>query len=192
MSDYSDFNRLVSMANKRYRRLAKKGWETGAYKKATKTGGSFHNKKGMSDREKSREYQRAKNFLNSKTSTVRGSKKVVKSMLDRTGLSDIINETPDTIMTTTIKSGSDGSTSVINKFFDIASMVDDYLKNNRGVKVSSDEIWRSVHDTYLSGYSADFSDADADEMVANTVKKLHNDYLKSHGSKSSKQTWSTI
>lgn len=193
MSDYSDFNQLVSKANKRYRRLDKKGWKTGALKKAKETGGAFHNKRGMSDREKAREYKRVSNFLNSKTSTVRGSRKVLKNMLHRTGLEDIVDDTPDTIMTTELEPGGDGSTDVINKFFDVASMVDDYLENNRGEKVSSDEIWRSVHDTYLSGYSDDdFSDADGDAMVANAVRKLHQDYLKSHSSKSSNQTWSTI
>lgn len=187
MTDYSDFNQLVSKANKRYRRLEKKGWQTGALKKAKETGGQFHNKRGMSNREKAKEYQRVSNFLNSKTSTVRGSRKVIKNMLNRTGLEDILDITPDKIY----ESG-DGTTNTVNKFFDIASMVDEYLENNRGVKVSSDEIWRSVHDTYLSDYEDDFSDADADELVANTVRKLHDDYLKSHGSRSSKQTWSTI
>lgn len=186
-NDYSDFNQLVSKANKRYRRLEKKGWKTGALKKAKETGGAFHNKRGMSGKEKAKEYQRVSNFLNSKTSTVRGSRKVIKNMLNRTGLEDILDITPDKIY----ESG-DGTTNTVNKFFDIASMVDEYLENNRGVKVSSDEIWRSVHDTYLSDYEDDFSDADADELVANTVRKLHQDYLKSHGSRSSKQTWSTI
>jgi len=190
--DYSDFNKLVSKANKRYRRLSEKGWKTGALKKADETGGAFHNRRGASPKEKAREYQRVQNFLNSKTSSVRGSKKVLKNMLSRTGLKDIIGDDADTIMTTKTVAGNNGSTTVINKFFNIASMVDEYLKNNRGVRVSSDEIWRSIHDTYLSGVETDFSEADADEVVANTVRKLHSDYIKSHGSSSSNQTWSTI
>lgn len=190
MSDFEDFNKLVSKANKRYKRLGEKGWKTGAYKKATETGGKFSTRGTYN--EKAREYKRVKNFLNSKTSTVRGSRKVVKDMLHRTGLSDIIDDTPDTIITTDLQSGGDGSTDVVNKFFDIASMVDEYLQQHRGVKVSSDEIWRSVHDTYLQGYDGDFSDADADEMVANAIRKLHENYLESHGSKSSHSTWSTI
>lgn len=193
MSDYSDFNKLVSKANKRYRRLSKKGWKTGALKKAKETGGAFHNKRGMSAREKAKEYKRVSNFLNSKTSTVRGSKKVLNNMLDRTGLSDMIGGKGDTVITTVFKSDVDGSTQSINKFFDIASMVNEYLENNRGVKVSSDEIWRSIHDTYLKDEPApEFSDVDGDAIVAETVRKLHKDYIKSHGSKSSNQTWSTI
>ena len=191
-NDFSDFNKLVSKANKRLRRLSKKGWKTRAYKKAVQTGGKFHNRRGASYKEKAREYQRVKNFLNSETSTVRGSKKVLKQMLSRTGLEDIVGDDPDTIMTSDELENGDGSVTLVNKFFDIASMVDDYLKNHRGVKISSDEIWRSIHDTYLAGYSADFSDADADAVVGDVVRRLHNDYLKTHTSSSSHKTWSSI
>lgn len=191
-NDFSDFNKLVSKANKRLRRLSKKGWKTRAYKKAVQTGGKFHNRRGASYKEKAREYQRVKNFLNSETSTVRGSKKVLKQMLSRTGLEDIVGDDPDTIMTSDELENGDGSVTLVNKFFDIASMVDDYLKNHRGVKISSDEIWRSIHDTYLAGYEADFSDADADAVVGDVVRRLHNDYLKTHTSSSSHKTWSSI
>ena len=191
-NEFADFNKLVSKANKRLRRLAKKGWKTRAYKKAVKTGGKFHNRRGASYKEKAREYQRVKNFLNSETSTVRGSKKVLKQMLSRTGLEDIVGDDPDTIMTSEEVEGADGSVTLVNKFFDIASMVDDYLENHRGVKISSDEIWRSIHDTYLAGYEEDFSDADAEEIVGDVVRRLHNDYLKTHTSSSSHKTWSAI
>ena len=191
-NDFADFNKLVSKANKRLRRLAKKGWKTRAYKKAVQTGGQFHNRRGASYKEKAREYQRVKNFLNSDTSTIRGSKKVLKQMLSRTGLEDIVGDDPDTIMTSEEVENGDGSITLVNKFFDIASMVDDYLENHRGVKISSDEIWRSINDTYLAGYTEDFSDADAEEIVGNVVRRLHNDYLKTHSSSSSNKTWSAI
>ena len=80
-NEFADFNKLVSKANKRLQKKKKKGWKTRAYKKAVKTGGQFHNRRGASYKEKAREYQRVKNFLNSETSTVRGSKKVLKDML---------------------------------------------------------------------------------------------------------------
>lgn len=191
-NEFADFNKMVSKANKRLRRLSKKGWKTRAYKTAVQTGGKFHNRRGASYKEKAREYQRVKNFLDSETSTVRGSKKVLKQMLSRTGLEDIVGDDPDTIMTSDEVDNGDGSITLVNKFFDIASMVDDYLENHRGVKISSDEIWRSIHDTYLAGYSEDFSDADAEEVVGDVVRRLHNDYLKKHTSSSSHKTWSTI
>ena len=192
MSDFKDFNRLVSKANKRYKRLGEKGWKTGAYKKAQATGGKFHNSRNASYNERAREYKRVKNFLNSKTSSVRGSKQVMKDMLNRTGLDDIIGNDIDTLMGTKKGENPDGSIVIMERFFDIASMVDEYLEQNRGVKVSSDEIWRSIHDTYLSDYGAEVDNINIDEVIGNVVRRLHKQYLGSHGSSSSSKTWSTI
>ena len=53
--DMKDFNRLVSMANKRLRRLEKKGYKSPAYKSVMKSGGKFHNRRGASFNEKQKE-----------------------------------------------------------------------------------------------------------------------------------------
>ena len=178
---FSDMNRLVSMANKRLRRMERKGYKSPAYKKAMKTGGKFHNVRGASYNQKAREYQRVQNFLGEKTSTLRGSKKVLTDMLSRTGLDDAVDL--DTIMTTDEHELSDGSVEIVNKFFDVASKVDEYLENHKHTKISSDEIWRSIHDTYLTGYTQEFSDVDAEEAVKKIINKLHEDYLESTGKK---------
>ena len=102
-------------------------------------------------------------------------------MLSRTGLDDAVDL--DTIMTTDEQVNSDGSVEIVNKFFDVASKVDEYLDNHKGTKISSDEIWRSIHDTYLTGYTQEFSDVDAEEAVKKIIKKLHEDYLESTGKK---------
>ena len=62
----------------------------------------------MSDREKAKSTNVLVTFY-AKTSTVRGSRKVVKNMLNRTGLSDMVDDTPDTIMTTNVERENDGS-----------------------------------------------------------------------------------
>lgn len=189
-NDMKDFNRLVSMANKRLRRMKKKGYQSPAYKSAMKTGGKFHNKRGASFNEKQKEYYRVKQFLGMKTSTIKGSKKVLKDMLSSTGLDDVVDV--DTIMTTEVKGNPDGSTDVINKFFDLASMVDDYLKTARRT-VSSDEIWRSIHDTYLAGVDeGNFDDQDASEMVGKVVDKLHAQYLQRTGKSGRQRDYNTF
>lgn len=189
-NDMKDFNRLVSMANKRLRRMKKKGYQSPAYKSAMKTGGKFHNKRGASFNEKQKEYYRVKQFLGMKTSTIKGSKKVLKDMLSATGLDDVVDA--DTIMTTEVKGNPDGSTDVINKFFDLASMVDDYLKTARRT-VSSDEIWRSIHDTYLAGVDeGNFDDQDASEMVGKVVDKLHAQYLQRTGKSGRQRNYNTF
>ena len=189
-NEMKDFNRLVSMANKRMRRMEKKGYQSPAYKSAVKSGGKFHNKKGASFNEKQKEYHRVKQFLGMKTSTVRGSKKVIKNMLEATGLDDVVDA--DTIMTTETQTDSDGSVEVINKFFDLASMVDDYLDSARKT-VSSDEIWRSIHDTYLADYDeGDYDDTEAEQMVGTIVDQLHAKYLQRTAHNARKRNYNTF
>lgn len=188
--DLKDFNRLVSMANKRLRRMEKKGYKSPAYKATMKSGGKFHNKRGASFNEKQKEYYRVKNFLGMKTSTIKGSKKVLKDMLSATGLDDVLDA--DTIMTSSTKDNGDGSVDVVNKFFDLASMVDDYLKSARKT-VSSDEIWRSIHDTYLADYDeSNFDDQDASQMVGKIVDKLHAQYLQRTGKSERQRNYNTF
>lgn len=192
--DMLDFNRLVSIANKRLRRMAKKGYQSPAYKSAMKTGGKFHNKRGASFNEKQKEYHRVKNYLGMKTSTITGSKKVINDMLKTTGLDDVIDAT--TIMKTTMTTGNEGTSTTLNftnQFFDLASMVDEYLKNAHKT-VSSGEIWRSIHDTYLSGYSeeGDYFDDDPEEMIGKIVKQLHAQYLERTGHSGRKRNYNTF
>ena len=73
---FSDMNRLVSMANKRLRRMERKGYKSPAYKKAMKTGGKFHNVRGASYNQKAREYQQVQKKLREKNRKMRESKKV--------------------------------------------------------------------------------------------------------------------
>ena len=192
--DMKDFNRLVSMANKRLRRLKKKGYKSPAYKSVMKSGGKFHNRRGASFNEKQKEYHRVKQFLGMKTSTIKGSKKVLNDMLKATGLDDVV--TADTIMTTEIKNettnGNEIKSEIVTKFFDLASMVDDYLKSARRT-VSSDEIWRSIHDTYLVNYDkSNFDDSDPTEMVRNVIEQLHNQYLQRTGKSGRQRNYNTF
>lgn len=188
--EMQDFNRLVSMANKRLQRLMKKGFKSPAYNSAKKSGGKFSNKRGASFNEKQKEYHRVKQFLGMKTSTIKGSKKVLNNMLKSTGLDDVIDAT--TIMTTESVANSDGSIEVINKFFDLASMVDEYLSSSRKT-VSSDEIWRSIHDTYMANYDeSNFDDKEASEMVGEIVDNLHEKYLQRTGKSGRKRNYNTF
>ena len=192
--EMKDFNRLVSMANKRLRRLEKKGYKSPAYKSVMKSGGKFHNRRGASFNEKQKEYHRVKQFLGMKTSTIKGSKKVLNDMLKATGLDDVL--TADAIMTTEIKNtttnGNEIKSEIVYKFFDLASMVDDYLKSVRRT-VSSDEIWRSIHDTYLANYDqSSFDESDPSQMVGRIVQQLHEQYLQRTGNSGRKRNYNTF
>lgn len=72
-------SRLVSASNKRLRTIENSGIITPAALKAKLSGGMF-SIKGKYDKSLINEFIRAKNFLRSKTSTVRGYKNVVKGI----------------------------------------------------------------------------------------------------------------
>lgn len=187
MVSRSEFRRKASMANKRIKRMESQGFQSPAYKQMMKTGGKF-SIKGLSGKDLERENARLDKFLGSKTSTVRGSKKVYKDMLSRTGIGDLLAGTDDVagLGIITIEGPEDyesknhgdmSAQAVISNFFDIASMVDEYLRNHRGVKLTSGEVWGSIVQEYLS--DTDLSAiSDPDEIVAKVIKRLHANYLK--------------
>lgn len=187
MVSRSEFRRKASMANKRIKRMESQGFQSPAYKQMMKTGGKF-SIKGLSGKDLERENARLDKFLGAKTSTVRGSKKVYKDMLARTGIGDLLAGTDDVaglgIMTIegpedyeSKNHGDMSAQAVISNFFDIASMVDEYLRNHRGVKLTSGEVWGSIVQEYLS--DTDLSAiSDPDEIVAKVIKRLHANYLK--------------
>lgn len=178
MVSRSEFRRKASMANKRIKRMESQGFQSPAYKQMMKTGGNF-SIKGLSGKELERENARLDKFLNAKTSTVRGSKKVYNAMIKRTGIDKLLTDSELGVQIATIETepvgDAEGSTAVIDKFFDLASMVDEYLKNHRGVKLSSGEIWGSIVDTYLSDYELDMDNPE--ETVRKVINGLHANYL---------------
>lgn len=82
----AELNKKISKANHRVDRMNKAGWNSPAMETARKTGGRFHNSRSMSYKEMQKENKRVENFLNSKTSTKRGTKKSVNKLLKATGL----------------------------------------------------------------------------------------------------------
>lgn len=73
---------LGSAVNKRYKRLEQAGQTTPASSVLEKTGGKISTK-GKSLNQIRREFKRAYNYMNDKTSTLSGYKKVVKATIDR-------------------------------------------------------------------------------------------------------------
>lgn len=82
----AELNKKISKANHRVDRMNKAGWNSPAMETARKTGGRFHNSRSMTYKEMQKENKRVENFLNSKTSTKRGTKKSVNKLLKATGL----------------------------------------------------------------------------------------------------------
>ena len=82
-----EVSRKASLANKRLARLEKNNLEDSpAYKKFMESGGKKFSIRGKTGSELSKELIKINNFINMKTSTVKGLNKVLKDTADRVGV----------------------------------------------------------------------------------------------------------
>ena len=145
-----EVSRKASMANKRLRRLEKNGLtSTPAYKNWKEYGGGKNfSVKGKDYNQLQQELARVNMFIDAKTSTVRGSNKVIKEMARNAGikyksLSELYS-----------KSG---------KFFELASKVEQYMKNVNasGQVLGYQKLWETINE-YTQSNDIDLADEDTD------------------------------
>lgn len=149
-------SKLVSKANHRYDRMEKAGWNSPAMETAKKTGGRFHNKRSMSYREMQKEHKRVQNFLNSKTSTKRGTRKSVNKMLKATGLDNKF-KTNDVM----------NNKKTLDKYFKVYKKVREY-DQLRGIGRSYQSTMNKVTSTFESTGGSGSVD-DTLDSVANSL-----------------------
>lgn len=125
-------SRLVSLANKRVKRLESNGLkDSPAYKKYLETGGKF-SVRGKTYNQLQSEVSRLRNFIDSETSTVRGVTNTLKEMANNTGikyrnLEDLRSKAP--------------------KFFELASKVEQYLRTveDMASAIGYQKIWEQIN-----------------------------------------------
>lgn len=156
----AEARRLVSLANKRMRRLEEKGMTDNPAYKAT--GGKYFSVRGKSQAEVQHLLREIDKFINAKTSTVRGTNKYLKEMASNTGvvyknLTDLKKMTP--------------------KFFELSSKIEQYLRNVEDMASAIDynQIWEQVN-VYVKENEIDLTKAQGDidgmiKHVANALKK---------------------
>ncbi len=149
----AEATKKVSLANKRIVRLEKAGLtESPAYKRLMQEGGKF-GIKGKTYREVQSEVKRLNRFIDSTTSTVRGTTQVLKDMAKNTGQSYK--------NLTELKEKS-------AKFFELASKTEQYLRNvhDAGSAIGYQKIWEQIN-TYIKAANADLADGklDVDQMI---------------------------
>lgn len=116
-------SRLVSMANKRLKRIEEQGLtESPAYKQFIENGGQKFGIRGKSQAEVKQEVARMNQFLNQQTSTVRGTKKYLTNVANSVGIIKIDN----------FRTLQDQ----LNSFFRGVDKVKEYLKNSKEVSVA--------------------------------------------------------
>lgn len=130
----AEISKKASMANKRLVRLRKNNMTNNpAYRQwVDYKGGVKFSVKGKSYNELQGELARVNNFIDSATSTVRGTNKYLKNLASNAGIKfDSVKELTDSS----------------NAFFELASKVDDYLEsaNNSASAIGYQKIWSAIN-----------------------------------------------
>lgn len=128
-------SRLVSMANKRLKRMEEQDLtETPAYKKWIDDGGQKFGIRGKSMEEVKQEVARLNDFLKKQTSTVTGAKQYLQNVADKVGIKDF-SDFPDL-------------QNKLNNFFETTAKVKEYLQNSKevGVSIGYQKVWEEVSD----------------------------------------------
>ena len=162
-------SRLVSLANKRLKRLENAGLnDSPAYQKWVEAGAEKFSVKGKDHNELQRELSRLKNFIESETSTVRGVNNVLKQMAQNTGIEySNMQELKDNAKT----------------FFELSSKVEQYLRNVDDIAsaIGYQKIWESINQ-YVKDERITLADAkmNIDQMikvVTDMLKASNNRYI---------------
>ena len=162
-------SRLVSLANKRLKRLENAGLnDSPAYQKWVEAGAEKFSVKGKDHNELQRELSRLKNFIESETSTVRGVNNVLKQMAQNTGIEySNMQELKDNAKT----------------FFELSSKVEQYLRTVDDIasSIGYQKIWESINQ-YVKDERITLKDAkmNIDQMikvVTDMLKASNNRYI---------------
>lgn len=169
----AETSRKASMANKRIKRLANSEWnDSPAYQKWVKEGSvPFGNIRYMDFNQVKSERARIEQYLDYKTSTITGTKNVLKDIAQNTGLEystdvEFRNQT--------------------RNFFDLASKVNQYMKVGGFYAYQYHDIWDSIieYEDFMNEYDSSILNdnyipsliEELAEMTDNNIRK-QNDQL---------------
>lgn len=134
-----EVSKMASAANKRLKRLERNELtDLPAYKAWQENGAIKFSVKGKSHEELQKEFWRLKNFLDNKTSTVRGANKFLKEMAQNTGIK--YNGIAD------LKTKS-------KQFFELAERIKEYYKsaNQNALALDYQKIWTQINTQIKQG-----------------------------------------
>ncbi len=156
----AEARRLVSMANKRLKRLEEQNLvNSPAYKKWVEDGGQKFSVKGKSMEEVKQEVARMNDFLKGQTSTVRGAKQYFKNVAKEVGIKKFDDFTD--------------LQRKLDTFFETTAKVKEYLYNTKeiGVAIGYQKIWEVVSD-YVEevGHELELTEETVLEMTEKIVE----------------------
>lgn len=156
-AERKEVSRLVSLANKRLKRLEEKGYtDNPAYVKS----GGYFSIKGKNHNETQKELARLNRFINATTSTIRGANRLLKDMAANTGVK--------------YKNLQDLRKKAV-KFFELDSKVTQYLRTveDMASAIHYKQIWEQVN-IYVDTNRINLASAkgDIDAMIVHVVNQI--------------------
>lgn len=153
--------RLNSMANKRIRRLAKSDFNSSpAYQKWLKEGAEYFSIRGKTQSEVWKEYYRVTSYLDSKTSSITGTKKVLKNINEYTGMNLPIAQV----------------LKVAKDYFNLASKVAEWVTvKGLGAIYDSKQIYEQIN-LVTEQYDLDLSSMNVLDMLDFVTEQINEDY----------------
>ena len=158
----AEARRLVSMANKRLRRLEEQNLiNSPAYKKWVEDGAQKFSVKGKSMEEVKQEIARMNDFLKKQTSTVKGAKQYFQNVAKEVGIKKFDDFTD--------------LQNKLNTFFETTAKIKEYLYNSKeiGVAIGYQKIWEVVSD-YVEevGSELELTEENVLEMTKKIVESV--------------------
>lgn len=155
-----EVSRLASMANKRLVRLENNGFEDSpAYKQWIESGGEKFSVRGKDYNALQKELARVRQFVNAKTSTIRGAQSVLKAIAANTGANFKGKEL----------------WAQASNFFRVANMIEQYIRNTEDVAsaIGYQKIWTAINQ-YTQANDIDLAamQVDMEQMVGNIAQMI--------------------
>lgn len=155
-----EVSRLASVANKRLVRLENNGFEDSpAYKQWIESGGEKFSVRGKDYNALQKELARVRQFVNAKTSTIRGAQSVLKAIAANTGANFKGREL----------------WAQASNFFRVASMIEQYIRNTEDVAsaIGYQKIWTAINQ-YTQANDIDLAamQVDMEQMVGNIAQMI--------------------
>ena len=178
-----EVSRMASMANKRLKRLEKNELtHLPSYKAWEENGSIRFSVKGKTHQQLQAEYWRLKNFLDAKTSTVRGANAFLKEMAQNMGIK--YNGLAD------LKTKS-------QKFFELANKIKQYYKNAEQSALALDyqKIWQQINEQIKQGVITIDSEESTESVLnkyLNAMDKVQPVETNSEGYKNGGTEWDFI
>ena len=151
-------SRLVSLANKRLKRIEQQGLiESPAYKKFIEDGGQKFGIRGKNMEEVKQEVARLNEFINKQTSTVTGTKKYLKNVAKSVGITKIENFKQ--------------LQKQLNTFFRGVDKVREYLQNSKEISVAIG--YSKIHEVVSDYVEEVGSELDSiDDLILEMAEKV--------------------